>query len=157
MAFLTGLVIGLAVLYGLAIFAVVVYVRGKQKALASWQEGTVKPALAQVAGQNEQIGNLTRAVDLLVPPDARPTTAHRAALPPAPVGEKLAAEDRVVAHVLHRPRPRIRVEIQRTPFASAVDALVSYGDVNVLHVDARDIDVREARCASMCSLSALTP
>jgi hypothetical protein len=91
MALLEGILITVAALEGATITFILIDGQRKRKALAKWQEGTVKPALAQVAGHDERIGDLTRAVDLLVPPDARPTTAHRAALPPAPVGETLAA------------------------------------------------------------------
>ena len=53
----------------------------------------IGPLQAQVKGQGEQIGNLTRAVALLVPPDARPTAAHGKA-PDKPASKPVAGLSR---------------------------------------------------------------
>jgi hypothetical protein len=103
------------------------------------------PLAPQVAGHDEQIGNLTRTVELLVPPDAQPTTAHRAALPAAPVGEQLARALSARSPASAAPTgPRVRADIRPTRFPSDVAVLLSYGDkAKVLNLDARDVNLRE--------------
>ena len=101
------------------------------------------PLGPQVAGHDEQIGNLTQAVTLLVPPDARPTTAHRTRLPVAPADTSPSASTALAARA--PTVPRLRVEIHRSPFPAEVYAVLARGDGRpmVLHVDARDVDMRE--------------
>jgi hypothetical protein len=96
----------------------------------------------RLLGQDRQMGDLTRAIGLLVPPEARPTRAHRGPsardaprLPPPPV-EPASAPAAVAA-------PRMRVDIRRSSFLS--DRVVCYGTERgeSLVVDARDVDERE--------------
>ena len=76
MEVLSGL-IGAAFVF-LAIVSIVLYLdtRGNRKALDAWRKATDK----RLAGHDEQLATLGRAVTLLVPEDARPTTAHKPAL-----------------------------------------------------------------------------
>jgi hypothetical protein len=112
--------------------------RARWRALAKWQEGTVTPALAQVATHNGQIGHLDRAVANLVPPDAQPTP-RRERLPPASTATPPPASTSAPGV------PRIHVDIHRSPFPAEVYAVLARSDGQplILNVDARDVDVRE--------------
>jgi hypothetical protein len=108
--------------------------RSERRTRATW-EGAIE---ARLAGQDRQLGNLARALALLVPSDARPTTAHRARLPlPPPV-------EAVVTPPASRPSPRIRADVRPSGFGS--DRVACYGTAErgeSIVVDARDVDERE--------------
>jgi hypothetical protein len=139
MALLEGILTTLAVVEGFAIVYVIADARGKRKALAAWESATDK----RLGKHDEQLVTVGQALAQLVPPDARPTTAHRAALPAAPVDVPSPASTAPTA--LAPAVPRIRVEIRHSPFPADVYAVLARGDGQpmVLNVDARDVDVRE--------------
>lgn len=127
----------IATLAAFAILAILLYLdgRGLRKALAA-ARATVAALQRQTTANDAAIGNLSRAVALLAPPDARPTTADqaRARLPAAPANASRAPVSAAA------PGPRMRADIRPSGFAS--DRIVAILDQG-LTLDARDVDERE--------------
>ncbi len=85
--------------------------RNERRTRATWERATD----ARLAGHDTQLGNVSRALALLAPADARPTVAHRSRLVGEPLLPPRVAEPATPAS---RPSPRMRVDIRPSGFAS---------------------------------------
>jgi hypothetical protein len=121
-----------------ALVYVLVDAHRERRARRAWEHATS----TRIGGHDAQLGTLGRAVGLLAPPDARPTTAHRQGMA-ARIQLPPPTEAVAVAPV-SRSSPRIRVEIHPSGFRS--DRVIYFSTVawgESLLVDARDVDERE--------------